>query len=259
MSSFDGKVALVTGAGTGIGYAICQHFARAGASVVLNDLDGALAERAAQTINQAVGRAAVSGFGGSIADLQVVQAMVDHAVAIFGRLDIAVANAGITHFGAFLEETPEVFDRLVSVNLRGTYFTAQAAARAMIASSAAGRIILTSSTVGLLPLRSMSIYAITKAGILMMAKALALEVASKGVTVNAIVPGATLTERTQLEMPDYAGSWSAIIPTGKVATVDDIATAVLFLASESAGQINGVSLSVDGGQMLTIAVPEDQP
>lgn len=259
MATFDGKVALVTGAGTGIGYAICLHFARAGAAVLLNDVDGDLADRAAESINAEVGRVAVSGFGCNIADLDAVGAMIDAAVERFGRLDITVANAGVTHFGAFLDETPAVFDRLVSVNLRGSYFTAQAAARAMLRSNAAGRIILTASTVAYRPLRNMSIYGITKAGILMMAQSLALELGGHGITVNAIVPGATLTERTAVEMPDYAGSWGALIPTGTVATVEDIAAAVLFLASAEARQINGLALTVDGGQMLTIQVPADQP
>ncbi len=244
---FDGKTAVVTGAGSGIGYAICRQFALDGASVVLNDLDAELAQQAADALNAECGRAAVLPYAGDVADVAFDRVLIAAAVDHFGSVDITVANAGITVFGAFLDSEPETFDRATSVNLRGTYFTAQAGARAMIAAGHGGRIILTSSVVGVQGVPNMSTYGMTKAGIRQLARVLAVELGPHGITVNAVVPGATLTDRTATERADYAGDWGAVIPTGKVGTPDDVAAAALFLASSGARQINGVSLLVDGG------------
>ena len=121
---------IVTGAGTGIGYAIARSFAQAGAQVALNDLDGALADRAAQALNAEIGAERVAAYGLDVSDVAAVRQMVAGAAERFGGLDVVVANAGITNYGSFLDYTPEAFDRLTSVNLRGSYFTAQAGAQA---------------------------------------------------------------------------------------------------------------------------------
>ncbi len=255
--SFAGKVALVTGAGIGIGYEICRAFARAGAQVALNDLDSDLAERSAAAINAEIGAERVYGCGGDVADVPATRQMVAQIAEKFGRLDIAVANAGITLGGRFLDYEPDDFDRLLAVNLRGSYFTAQAAARIMIERQIAGRILLMSSVTGFQAFRGLGTYGISKAGIRMMARSLALELGAHGITVNAIAPGATVTERTLQETPNYEATWAAIIPTGRAAHVEDIAAAALFLCSPEARHITGQTLLVDGGWTNISPLPPD--
>jgi 3-oxoacyl-[acyl-carrier protein] reductase len=259
MESFKGNSVIVTGAGSGIGYAIVQRFAEAGATVALNDYDAVLAQAAAERINAALGVERVLPFGGDVADIAALRDLVASVVVRTGRLDVAVANAGLTNYGAFLDYTPEAFDRLLAVNLRGSYFTAQAAAHAMIAAGKGGRILLMSSVTGLQAFPNLGAYGITKAGIQMMARALALELGPHAITVNAIVPGATLTERTLADDPNYAANWAAVVPTARANSVDDIAAAALFLAAPAARQITGQSLVVDGGWTLQSPIPGDHP
>jgi glucose 1-dehydrogenase len=257
VSAFTGKAVLVTGAGSGIGYALCRAFASAGATVALNDLDVALAQGAAGQINSSLEVELVQPYACDVADVEAVRAMCQRFAGTAGRLDIAIANAGITSYGAFLTTTPEAFERLTSVNLRGSLFTAQAAARIMIDAHIPGRIILMSSVTGIQPHLNLGGYGITKAGIRMMAKTIALEVSSYGITANAISPGATLTERTQSDDPEYERHWSAVTPTGRVGHVEDIVAAALYLASPEARHVTGQTLVVDGGWTLQSPLPTD--
>lgn len=259
MSAFADHVVVVTGAGQGIGFALCQAFAQSGAWVFLNDLRAEVAEEAADRLNSALGQQRVSAAPGDVADVERVRALIAQAAARHGRLDVVIANAGITNFGEFLEYTPQAFDRLTSVNLRGTYFTAQAAARQMIAGGHAGRILLTSSVTGVQAYRNLSAYGLTKAGIVHMARSLAVELGAHRITVNAICPGATLTERTLLDDPAYAHNWAGVTPSGRASSVDDIAAAALFLASPAAAQITGQTLTVDGGWTLQSPIPPETP
>lgn len=259
MSKFEDSGVLVTGAGSGIGYEICRQFALAGATVALNDIDSTLADEAAATINADVGREAVTAYGGDVADVEAVRSMVADFVSNTGRLDVAVANAGLTNFGEFLSYTPEAFDRLTSVNLRGSYFTAQAAAHRMIEHKIAGRILLMSSVTGTRAFLNLGAYGVTKAGIRHMAKSLALELGAYGITVNAISPGLTLTERTLQDDPQAAENWAAVTPTQRPGTVEDVAAVALFLASPEARQITGQTLEVDGGWTLASPVPAAHP
>lgn len=259
MSTFSGKAVLVTGAGTGIGYALCQAFASVGATVALNDIDPTLCQRAAQQINGTLGVERVHPYACDIADVETMQVMFQRFVGKAGRLDIAIANAGITNYGAFLTYTPEAFDRLTSVNLRGSFFTAQTAARIMIDAHISGRIILMSSVTGIQAHLNLGAYGITKAGIRMMAKIIALEVGNYGITANAISPGATLTERTLLDDPEYEKNWASVTPTGRVGNVQDIVAAALYLASPEAGHMTGQTLVVDGGWTLQSPLPAGQP
>lgn len=255
---FAGQVVLVTGAGAGIGYGLCVAFAREGATVVLNDVDPTLATtRAAQAELEAgpdaTGR--IEALAADVADVAAVRAMVADVVRRHGRLDVAVANAGISHFGPFLDAEPEDVDRVLGVNLRGSFFTAQAAARAMVHAGTRGRIVLLTSVAGVLAIRGLSAYGTTKAGLRMMARALALELGPHGITVNAVGPGATLTERTLHETADYRRDWSAVTPDAEVADVRDVAAAVLYLASPEAAHVTGHTLMVDGGWTVTGHVP----
>lgn len=259
MGKYEGKTIFVTGAGRGIGYGICEAFAREGALVGLNDIDAALAQGAASAVNEAIGSERVFPFSGDVADVVVVRQMLQQFVARFGRLDIAFANAGITNYGSFLDYTPEAFDRLVGVNLRGSYFTAQTAARLMIEQQIAGRILLMSSITGFRAFLNLGCYGMTKAGIRMMAQSLALELGRYGITVNAISPGATLTERTLQDDPNFEANWASVTPTGRAGSVADIAAVALFLASPEARHITGQTIQVDGGWTLQSPLPSGHP
>jgi glucose 1-dehydrogenase len=259
MNTLTGKAVLVTGAGTGIGYALCQTFASAGATVALNDIDPTLCQRATQQINDALGVERVHPYVCDVADVDAVRTMIQRFVDTAGQLNIAIANAGITNYGSFLTDTPEAFDRLTSANLRGSYFTAQTAARIMIDAHIPGRIILMSSVTGIQAHLNLGGYGITKAGIRMMAKTIALEVAKYGITANAISPGATLTERTLHDDPEYERNWASVTPTGRVGYVEDIVAAALYLTSPEARHVTGQTLVVDGGWTLQSPLPVGQP
>jgi 3-oxoacyl-[acyl-carrier protein] reductase len=242
---FQGQAAVVTGAGVGIGYEIARQLALQGASVMLNDLDGALATNAAAKIAAEGG--ICQSIAGDVADVATVRGVVAATVDAFGRLDMAVANAGLTFWGDFFAYEQANFDRVLGVNLRGSYFLAQAAARHMRERGAGGRILLMSSVTGHQALQYLSAYGMTKAALEMMARSLVVELSPYRITINAIAPGATLTPRNLADEPDYEAIWSGLTPTGRVGTPDDIAHAALFLLSPQASQITGQTLIVDGG------------
>jgi 3-oxoacyl-[acyl-carrier protein] reductase len=240
-----GRVAVVTGAGEGIGRDIAAHLVKAGARVVLNDVDAARAGEAAAAI-RVTGGACVP-VPGDAGDPAFAAELVAAAVREFGRLDVAVANAGLSLVSAFLETTPAEFDRLVGLNLRGSYFLAQAAARQMRAQGQGGSVLFMSSVCGHLAVVPMAAYGMTKAGLEMLARALVPELGPLGVRVNAVAPGATLTPRTIALEPGYDAWWGAKIPLGRVATTADIARVALFLLSDGAAHVTGQTLVVDGG------------
>ncbi len=256
---FKDKKVFITGAGKGIGHGLCEHFAREGAIVALNDVSLSLAQSAASCINEQLGIERVHAYAGDVAEVEDLRAVISRFASRFGGLDVVVANAGITNYGEFLTYTPDAFDTLMAVNLRGSYFTAQAAAQEMIRQQTEGRIVFLSSVTGLVAHRNLSAYGITKAGIRMMAKTLALELGPHGITVNAIGAGATITERTLQDDPDYERNWNSVAPNGRTATVDDIAAAALFLASAEARHVTGETLMVDGGWTLYSPLPANHP
>lgn len=244
-TNFQGKVAIVTGAGKGIGYQIALLLAENGAQVVINDNDEVLINDAARKINELYPNQVrpVAGDAGNIA---LVQRLVDEAVYAFGKLNIVVANAGITLFGDFLTYEPEAFQSVMNVNLQGSFFLAQRAARQMIKQASGGSILFMSSVTGQQAHKDLAAYAMTKAGLQMLAKNLVIELSAYGITVNTVAPGATLTERT-MEDEDYKSTWAKITPMGRAGTVEDVANAVLFLVSPQSSQITGQTLVVDGG------------
>ena len=242
---FVNQVAIVTGAGVGIGYEIARQLVSEGASVLLNDLDADLADKAAHSIT--VDGGTCRGVGGDISDVTTVRGLVKTAVETFGRLDIAVANAGLTLWAGFFDYEPENFDRVLSVNLRGSYFLAQAAARQMREQGQGGRILFMSSVTGHQAIRYLSVYGMSKAALEMLARNLVIELSPHHITVNCIAPGATITPRNLEDDPNYETSWGRLLPTGHVITPEDIAHASLFLLSPNAAQITGQTLIVDGG------------
>ncbi|GAA4459548.1 3-oxoacyl-ACP reductase FabG [Nibrella saemangeumensis] len=243
-NTYQHQVALVTGAGQGIGFAIARELARQGAAVLLNDLDHTLAKQAAETIRQEGGTCLA--YPGDASDVTFIADMVQTAIAAFGKLTIVIANAGITIFGDFFDYNPEDFERVMGLNLRGSFFLTQAAARQMRSQGSGGSILLMSSVVGHQAHPGLAAYSMTKAALEMLAKNLVLDLSPHGISINAVAPGATLTERTT-DDPTYIPIWSRITPMGRPATVDDIANAALFLVSPQSRHITGQSLIVDGG------------
>lgn len=242
--SFENKVAVVTGAGQGIGFEISKQLCALGAAVILNDIDEQLSVSAASEIRSAGGRCL--SLSGDSSDVQFIQQLVDTAVNEFGKLDIVIANSGITLFGEFLDYPEASFNKVMNVNLGGSFFLSQRAAKQMISQGSGGSILFTSSVTGHQAHKKLAAYSMTKAALEMLAKNLVIELSQYNITVNTIAPGATLTERT-LDDPDYESVWSKLTPMGRPATTMDIAGAALFLVSDNAKHVTGQSLVIDGG------------
>ena len=244
-NNFTGLVAIVTGAGNGIGFEVAKQLALNGGSVIINDIDAKLVKAASTQINE-LGKGQTYPVAGDAGDLKLIQLLVDTAVKQFGKLHIAIANAGITLFGDFLEYKPEALQSVMTVNLQGSFFLAQAAARQVIKQKTGGSILFMSSVTGHQAHKNLAAYGMTKAALEMLAKNLVIELSPYKINVNTIAPGATLTERTT-DDADYEKTWSRITPLGRPANVQDIAGAALFLVSDKAKHITGQSLIIDGG------------
>jgi len=249
---FADQVAIVTGAGQGIGFEIARQLASEGASVILNDIDEELANTASAEIKKQGG--VCHAVAGDVSNVEFIQHLVDEAVAKFGKLTIAIANAGITTFGEFLDYQPESLKQVMDLNLYGTFFLTQKAAIQIKKQESGGSILLMSSVTGHQAHKNLAAYGMTKAGLEMLAKSLVAELSDYNITINTIAPGATLTERT-LRDKEYMETWSRITPLGKPATVEDIANAALFFVSPASRHITGQSLVVDGGWTATSPSP----
>jgi glucose 1-dehydrogenase len=241
---FTGQSVIITGAGQGIGFEIARQLCANGASVVLNDIDPSLCSRAAEQIQKENG-ICVAAPGDASAQTVIAQ-LVDAAVDRFGKLSIAIANAGITLFGDFLTYPAASFANVMQVNLGGSFFLAQGAANQMIKQGSGGSILFMSSVTGHQAHKNLAAYGMSKAALEMLAKHLVIELSPYNITVNSIAPGATKTERTRND-EEYEKTWSRITPLGRPASTTDIANAALFLVSPEAKHITGQSLVVDGG------------
>jgi NAD(P)-dependent dehydrogenase (short-subunit alcohol dehydrogenase family) len=257
--SLQGKVAIVTGASREIGAAMAEALAHAGAAVlVAHYAEPERAEAVAARITAAGGRALA--YEANLASVEENRRMVGRAVEAFGRLDIFAANAGLTIGAPFLETDEAAWDKLVDLNLKGSYFGAQAAARQMIAqgmdaSGYGGRIVFSSSGTGVRAVPNLSAYGVTKAGLRHMARVLAPELGPYGITVNALGIGATVNERNLQDDPDYSDHWASVTPIGRAIEPADLAAALLFLVSPAAATITGHTLTVDGGWSTRSPVP----
>lgn len=254
------KVAVITGGATGIGRACAARFAAEGAKVVLCDLDVAKGEEAAEEIQAAGGDALFVSC--DVGDKSQVEALIQSAVAAFGRLDCALANAGIVHACDFLDLEEEDFDRVLRVNLKGVFLTGQAAARQMVAQGTPGTIINMSSINAVLAIPSITPYIVSKGGVNQLTKVMALALADKKIRVNAIGPGTIGTEMAQKVLSDPEKLRSALIrtPMGRVGEPAEIASVAVFLASEDSSYITGQTIYVDGGRLplaYTVPAPEN--
>jgi 3-oxoacyl-[acyl-carrier protein] reductase len=246
MIDLSGKVALVTGASRGIGRAIAARLAAQGAMVVA----AARGENAADTVAAIVaagGRA--EAIGVDVTDSASLEKVPAGVVERHGRLDILVSNAGIARDQLLMRMKRDDWDAVIATNLTATFILTQGAMRPML-KQRTGRIIVVSSVVGQMGNAGQANYAASKAGLIGFAKAMAREVASRGITVNAVAPGLIDTEMTRSIADKAQGEWAAQIPLGRLGTVEDVAAAVCFLASDEAAYITGHVLAVNGGMYM---------
>jgi 3-oxoacyl-[acyl-carrier protein] reductase len=246
MFDLTGRVALVTGASRGIGKAVALSLAAQGATVVA----AARGENAAATADAIValgGRA--EAVGADVTDSAALEALPAAIVAKHGRLDIVVSNAGITRDQLLLRMKRDDWDAVIATNLTAAFTLGQAAIRPMI-KQRSGRIIAISSVVGQMGNAGQTNYAASKAGLIGFARALAREVASRGITVNVIAPGFIDTDMTKAIGEKVQAELAAQIPLGRLGAPDDVAAAVCFLASEEAAYITGHVLAVNGGMYM---------
>jgi len=243
--SFAGRVAIVTGAGHGLGLATAARLAEAGASVVLNDLDGDRVEASAASLRKQGGTAAA--MAGDVANSDDVEALVAGCVELYGRVDVLVNNAGIWPREPFLEADPDLWRRTLEVNLIGQLIVAQAVARRLVEQGDGGAIVNIASIAANVPHPDYLVaYGASKAGVVNASRTLAKALAQHGIRVNAVLPGGMETPGVQ-DTPRRQGS---DIPLGHRADPDEVATPILFLASPLAGYITGAELLVDGGATL---------
>lgn len=243
-----GKIAVVTGASRGIGRAIAIRLAGEGATVVIN-YNGSKekAEEVKQEIEGAGGKAAVCQC--NVADFDQCQAFIQKVIDEFGRIDILVNNAGITRDGLLMKMSEEDFDQVIETNLKGAFHTIRFASRQMLRQKS-GRIINLSSVVGVTGNAGQANYAASKAGVIGLTKSAARELASRGITVNAIAPGFIETDMTGVLSEKVKEGAAAGIPLGAFGKPEDVAAAAAFLASDGAGYITGQVLHVDGGMVM---------
>ena len=246
-----GKVAIVTGAGKGIGRAIALGYAREGAAVVLNDfLSGHAAEESAQSIRDAAGKAVA--IRADVSKAGDRDRLIAAALQEFGAIDILVNNAGIEFHEPVLDASSETWEQTMGVNLEGPYFLSCGVASVMARSGGGGRIVNIASVHDQEPLRDRAIYSISKGGMRMLTKSLALELAEYNIRVNAISPGAILTDmnRKHLAEPDRLARLLERIPLKRIGDPEDIVGAAVFLASSESDYITGTTIYVDGGLLL---------
>jgi 3-oxoacyl-[acyl-carrier protein] reductase len=248
MFRVDGKIALVTGGSRGIGRACCEALAEHGATVIVNYVKGeTTAREIAAGISARGGKADIAGF--DVSDSVAVDTAIDELTKRHGRLDILIANAGISVDGLLLRLKDADLDRLWTTNVRGAIACARAASRTMMRARW-GRIVFMSSVVGEMGNAGQTAYAATKAALIGAAKSIAREYASRAVTANVISPGYIETDMTAAMTAEQKEQLAKVIPLGRTGTARDIAAACVYLASEEAGYVTGQVLRVNGGMYV---------
>ena len=249
MMRFENQVAIVTGAGRGIGHAIALRLAREGARVASVSRTEKNAQKTADEIN-AAGADVAKAYAVDVADHPSVHEVGVRILEDFGRVDILVNNAGVTRDGLSMRMSVDDWDTVLNTNLRGAFNFVQAVQRSMI-KQRSGRIINITSVIGLIGNAGQANYAASKAGLIGFTKSLAREVASRGITVNAVAPGLIETDMTSVLSEEIRKNILSKIPLGTLGQPDDIASMVAFLASGEARYITGQVLAVDGGMVMS--------
>lgn len=244
--SLDRRVAVVTGASRGIGRGLAEALAEAGATVAVTARARADAAAVVDGIVAAGGQASAHAL--DVSEIESIRAGIDEVVALHGRLDVLVANAGLGANHPALDVTERDWDEMMAVNAKGLFFTAQAAGRHML-DQGSGRVVAISSQASLVGIREHAVYCASKGAVNQMVRVLALEWGPRGVTVNAVAPTFIYTPGTaeRLDDPEYLRGVVERIPLGHVGTIADVAGAVVYLASDAGALVNGVILPVDGG------------
>ena len=248
MGKLEGKTAIVTGAGRGIGREISLVFAREGASVVVSDIDDKTASYTVGEINVLGGRAIAAA--GDVSNFNDAKGIVDKTVETFSGVDILVNNAGITRDGLIMRMSEEDWDKVINVNLKGTFNMIKAVSRGML-KNRYGKIISLASVVGIMGNPGQSNYSASKAGIIGLTRTAAKEFASRNICVNAVAPGYIETDMTKVLPPEVKDAFLNSIPLKRAGTSQDVANVVLFLASSESDYITGQVIQVDGGMIMS--------
>ena len=244
----DGNVAIVTGASRGIGRAVALKLAEAGAKVVINYAGNHAAAQEVEALIKAKGGEALL-VQADVSNADAVEAVVKQTMEAFGRIDILVNNAGITRDGLLMRMKEDDWDAVINTNLKGVFLCTKSVSRIMM-KQRSGKIINLTSVVGVMGNAGQANYAAAKAGVIGFTKSMARELASRGITVNAIAPGYISTDMTAVLPEQVKTEFISKIPLGKLGSPDNVADAVSFLASDAAQYITGQTLHVDGGMVM---------
>ncbi len=248
MIDLKGKVAVITGSARGIGRAVAEKLAQAGANLVITDILADIGEKTAKDIAEKYGVETIF-IPGNVVSVESMSELASKTLEKFGKIDILVNNAGITRDTLFMRMKEEDFDLVMNINLKGTYNCTQAFFKTMV-KQRFGSIINMASVVGLMGNAGQVNYSASKAGMIGMTKSLAREVGKRGIRVNAIAPGYIQSEMTDVLSEEVKQEFAKNIPMGEMGTPEDIANTVLFLASDLSAYITGQTISVNGGMLM---------